>query len=69
MTTHDGSVKLDEYRLPNGVVIHRGGRVRGPRAVIWQIPEADRAMFMLGRDYSPDSEVLEWAAPPVRGST
>jgi hypothetical protein len=56
-----------DYRLPNGVVLHPGGRVRVPADLIWSIPEADVVAYGIELDdeeASPGSEVLVRPALP-----
>lgn len=57
------SAASEDYELPNGSVLRRGGRVRVPKDLPWQIPQEDVRRMGLRLEegsQSPGSEVLVW---------
>jgi hypothetical protein len=56
-------IDADNYQLPNGGVLRRGGRVRVPAELIWLLPQEDVCRLGISldeREYSSGSEVLVW---------
>lgn len=41
MTAKQADITPDDYLLPNGCLLEKGGRVRIPAGDLWKIPEED----------------------------
>lgn len=55
-----------EFRMPHGVTLRRGARVRVPAHIPFKIPNATAEALGLKLDneqYSPGSEVIIWPTP------